>query len=88
MLYGMHEAYITKVGWVSFCSEGPFFRAGGIALFEMILLVLFLHALLAFVVPVAFHPDAADQFRRGIPGAAPMDTNLDLGASDGLAGVV
>ena len=40
--------------WVSFRHEGPFFRAGGIALFETIILVLFLHALLAFVVPLLF----------------------------------
>jgi hypothetical protein len=54
MLYGMYEAYITKVVWVSFRPEGPFFSAGGIALFETIILVLFLHALLAFVVPLLF----------------------------------
>lgn len=52
MLYGMYEAYITKVVWVSFRPEGPFVTAGGIALFETIILVLFLHPLLAFVVPL------------------------------------
>jgi hypothetical protein len=54
MLYGMYEAYITKVVWVSFRPEGPFFTAGGIALFETIILVLFLHPLLAFVIPLLF----------------------------------
>jgi hypothetical protein len=54
MLYGMYEAYITKVIWVSFRPEGPMFAAGGIALFETIILVLFLHPLLAFVVPLLF----------------------------------
>ncbi len=54
MLYGMYEAYITKVVWVSFRPEGPFFEAGGIALFETIILVLFLHPLLAFVIPLLF----------------------------------
>ncbi len=54
MLYGMYEAYITKVVWVSFRPEGPIFQAGGIALFETLILVLFLHPLLAFVVPLAF----------------------------------
>lgn len=53
-LYGMYEAYITKVLWVSFRPEGPFLQVGGIALFESILLVLFLHPLLAFVVPMLF----------------------------------
>lgn len=52
MLYGMYEAYITKVVWTSFRAEGPFFRAGGIALFETIICALFLHPLLAFVVPL------------------------------------
>jgi hypothetical protein len=54
MLYGMYEAYITKVVWTSFRPEGPMFRAGGIALFETLMLVLFIHALLAFVIPLFF----------------------------------
>jgi hypothetical protein len=54
MLYGMYEAYITKVIWVSFRPEGPMYTAGGIALFETIILVLFLHPLLAFVIPLLF----------------------------------
>ena len=53
-LYGMYEAYITKVLWTSFRPEGPFLTVGGIALFETIILVLFLHPLLAFVVPMFF----------------------------------
>ena len=54
MLYGMYEAYITKVVWTSFRPEGPFFSLGGIAVFETIICVLFLHPLLAFVVPLFF----------------------------------
>jgi hypothetical protein len=54
VLFGMYEAYITKVLWISFRPEGPFLTAGGIALFETILLVLCLHPLLAFVVPLLF----------------------------------
>ena len=53
-LFGMYEAYITKVLWTSFRPEGPFVTVGGIALFETIILVLFLHPLLAFVVPMFF----------------------------------
>jgi len=53
-LYGMYEAYITKVLWISFRPEGPFVTLGGIAIFETILLVLFLHPLLAFVLPMLF----------------------------------
>ena len=54
ILYGMYEAYITKVLWTSFRPEGPFYTVGGIALFETILLVLWLHPILAFVVPMMF----------------------------------
>jgi hypothetical protein len=53
-LYGMYEAYITKVLWTSFRPEGPFLTLGGIAFFETLILVLFLHPLLAFVVPMYF----------------------------------
>jgi len=52
MLYGMYEAYITKVVWTSFRAKGPMFVAGGIALFETMICVLFLHPLLAFVIPL------------------------------------
>jgi hypothetical protein len=54
MLYGMYEAYITKVLWTSFRPEGPFLTITGLAFFETILLVFFLHPLLAFVVPLLF----------------------------------
>ena len=54
MLYGMYEAYITKVLWTSFRPEGPFLTVTGVAFFETILLVFFLHPLLAFVVPLFF----------------------------------
>ena len=53
-LYGMYEAYITKVLWTSFRPEGPFVTVGGIAVFETVILVVFLHPLLAFVVPMFF----------------------------------
>lgn len=52
MLYGMYEAYITKVAWTSFIPTGPPWRLGGVAAMEMLILVLFIHALLAFIVPL------------------------------------
>ena len=52
MLFGMYEAYLTKVVWISFVEEGPILSVGGIALFETLLLVLFWHSVLAFMVPV------------------------------------
>jgi hypothetical protein len=94
MLYGMYEAYITKVLWVSFRPEGPFFRAGGIALFETIILVLFLHPLLAFVVPLLFTEvllTNSNEVFLGLPrgfrhsiGAHPLVGALSLMAMFGL----
>ncbi len=69
-LYGMYEAYITKVLWISFRPEGPFVTVGGIAIFETILLVLFLHPLLAFVVPMLFTEilcTSSSEIAQGLP---------------------
>lgn len=52
MLFGMYEAYLTKVVWISYSKEGPILSAGGIALFETLLLVLFWHSVLAFMLPL------------------------------------
>lgn len=52
MLFGMYEAYLTKVVWTSYSADGPMVTVAGIALFETLLLVLFWHSVLAFMVPV------------------------------------
>lgn len=72
-LYGMYEAYITKVLWVSFRPEGPFVTVGGIALVETVILVLFLHPLLAFVVPMYFTEllcTSSSEIAEGLPTRA------------------
>lgn len=72
-LYGMYEAYITKVLWTSFRPEGPLLTVGGIALFETIILVLFLHPLLAFVVPMFFTEilcTNSSEIAQGLPARA------------------
>ncbi len=69
-LFGMYEAYITKVLWTSFMPDGPFLAVGGIALFETILLVLYLHPLLAFVVPMFVTEilcTSSSEIARGLP---------------------
>ncbi len=69
-LYGMYEAYITKVLWTSFRPEGPVWSVGGIALIETIVLVLFLHPLLAFVVPMFFTEvlcTSSSEIAQGLP---------------------
>jgi len=52
MLFGMYEAYLTKVVWTSYSAEGPILSVGGIAIFETLLLVLFWHSVLAFMLPL------------------------------------
>lgn len=52
MLFGMYEAYLTKVVWISYSPDGPMLSVGGIALFETLLLVLFWHSVLAFMLPL------------------------------------
>lgn len=52
MLFGMYEAYLTKVIWTSYSADGPMVTVAGIALFETLLLVLFWHSVLAFMLPV------------------------------------
>ena len=72
-LFGMYEAYITKVVWTSFRPEGPWITVGGIALFETMILVLFLHPLLAFVVPMLFTEilcTNSSEIAQGLPARA------------------
>ena len=52
LLFGMYEAYLTKVVWTSYSPDGPMLSVGGIALFETLLLVLFWHSVLAFMLPL------------------------------------
>ncbi len=71
MLFGMYEAYITKVLWVSFRPEGPLLTVSGIAFWETILLVFFLHPMLAFVVPLFFAEllcTDSSEIAEGLPG--------------------
>jgi hypothetical protein len=50
-LFGLYEAYITKVLWSPPWNEKPV-MVGGVAIIETMMLVLFYHALMAFVVPL------------------------------------
>jgi len=52
LLFGMYEAYLTKVVWTSYSADGPMLSIGGIAIFETLLLVLFWHSVLAFMLPL------------------------------------
>jgi hypothetical protein len=50
-IFGLYEAYITKVLWSPPWDEHPV-MVGGVAIIETMMLVLFYHALMAFVVPL------------------------------------
>ena len=50
-IFGLYEAYITKVLWSPPWNENPA-MLGGIAIIETMMLVLFYHAVMAFVVPL------------------------------------
>lgn len=50
-LFGMYEAYMTKVLWEPTWGD-PMVSVGGIAVAETIMLVLFWHAFMAFIIPV------------------------------------
>ena len=52
MLCGMYEAYITKVLWISNSPDGPLIRLGGVSVLDFLVLVLFWHPLMAFMLPL------------------------------------
>jgi len=52
MLFGMYEAYMTKIVWTSYIPNGPIVSVGGIAVFSTLMLVLFWHSVLAFMLPL------------------------------------
>ncbi|MBN2330520.1 MAG: hypothetical protein JXC85_01785 [Candidatus Aenigmarchaeota archaeon] len=51
VIFGLYEAYITKVLWNPYWGE-PFFMFGGIAVIETIILLLVWHSIMAFVIPL------------------------------------
>ena len=50
-LFGLYEAYITKVLWSPTWGGMPFY-VGGVAVMETALLVLFWHSFMAFIIPL------------------------------------
>jgi hypothetical protein len=52
MLFGLYEAYITKVIWAPYWSFAADFRAFGIAVPQTTLLILWYHNFFAFIIPL------------------------------------
>jgi hypothetical protein len=51
-IFGMYEAYITKVLWTSSSPDGPLATLGGVSVLDFLVVVLFWHPLMGFVLPV------------------------------------
>lgn len=67
-IFGLYEAYMTKVIWNPNWSAAPL-KVGGIALVETLILVLFWHSFLAFIVPlfVAESFTSSREITQGLP---------------------
>jgi hypothetical protein len=66
-LFGLYEAYITKVIWSPTWNDAPI-RLGGVAIVETLLLVLFWHAFMAFIVPLFLAETALTSSREVFTG--------------------
>lgn len=66
-LFGLYEAYITKVIWSPTWNDAPI-RLGGVAVVETLLLVLFWHAFMAFIVPLFLAETALTSSREVFTG--------------------
>lgn len=76
MLFGLYEGYLTKVLWAPTWEPIPVL-VGGVHVFETVLLVLFWHPLMAFVVPLIVVETLCTRTRlvtAGLPG--PLRTRL------------
>jgi hypothetical protein len=51
VIFGLYEAYITKVIWDPYWGT-PFVMIGGVAVIETIILILFWHSVMAFIIPL------------------------------------
>lgn len=69
-IFGLYEAYITKVIWVGWGSETIWYL-GGVAMVETAVLVLFWHPFMAFIVPLFVSESTLTGSREilsGLPG--------------------
>ncbi|MHC1609359.1 MAG: hypothetical protein ACXQS3_03970 [Candidatus Methanofastidiosia archaeon] len=68
-IFGMYEAYLTKVLWTPSWGD-PFISVAGIAAIEVILLVFFWHAFMSFIIPL-FISESVLTNSRGIVNGLP-----------------
>ena len=65
-IFGLYEAYMTKVLWFSYTPDGPPLLLGGVGVIEFIVLVLFLHSIFAFIIPLLLAESFLVSSRDGI----------------------
>ena len=70
MIFGMYEAYITKVLWAPGWGDATIV-IGGVALVEFLVLVFFWHPLMAFMAPLFFAEalTSSGELAAGLPGS-------------------
>jgi hypothetical protein len=78
-IFGLYEAYITKVIWSPPWNEDPI-MFGGIAVVETLLLVLFWHSFMSFIVPL-FIAETGLTTTREIYGGLPPRVRAFIGSS-------
>lgn len=101
MIFGLYEAYMTKVLWAGW--EPGAFSIGGVAVIETLMLVLFWHPLMSFLIPLVFAERFAlrssmvvdalsPRFQRWLQGIAlplvvlPVIAGAFIGTKNDLAG--
>jgi hypothetical protein len=67
LIFGLYEAYITKILWNPTWNMEAF-RIGGVAVYESLVLVLFWHAVLAFIVPLIVSETLLTKSRATVDG--------------------
>ncbi|WP_168169240.1 hypothetical protein [Thermococcus sp. 5-4] len=65
ILFGLYEAYITKVVWNP--EWDSFLKIGGVGIFEVLVVVLFWHPFMSFIIPVGV-AELLTSGRRVLPG--------------------
>jgi hypothetical protein len=68
MIFGLYEAYLTKVLWYSYGHVGAPVILGGVGVLEFITLVLFWHAVLAFMLPIIVSETILTKSRESLEG--------------------
>lgn len=79
MIFGMYEAYLTKVLWNPTWGD-PIISIGGISVIEFIVLVLFWHPFMSFIIPLFVSENILTNSKKiinGLPNRIKLALNAD-----------